>query len=278
MDTYLLIIILLIAISCLISIFGSIVGFGGGIFMVPILITIFHYPLEIAVGSVMVSLIPSSLLSTYINRKQGFVDFRMGILLEIPTIVGVILGSLMLSFLSSERLEILFALMVFLLGISFFLKIKSKTKRKIRLFYHLNKMKPRMIIKNPGHFVAYRISIWMIGFFGFLSGSLAGLFGIGGGFMKTPIMIKVFKIPAKIAAATALFMIVITSFVGSISHYLQGHVDFVQAWPIIVGFAFGALAGQRLNVKIKDKVLEKMIGFALLLASLVMLSNFVING
>lgn len=278
MSPDLLLILILIAISFLISLFGSIVGFGGGIFMVPILITIFHYKLDAAVGAAMVSLIPSALMSTYLNRKEGNVDFKMGMLLEAPTMVGVVLGSLLITYISAKRLEILFALMVLILGSTFFIKIKKYKNHDLGVFYRLNKLKPRFVIKNARKMVAYRVSLYMVLLFGMLSGTLAGLFGVGGGFMKTPIMLKVFKIPAKIAAATALFMIVITSITGSISHYLQGHIIWEKAWPVMLGFALGAIGGHKINTHIQSAILEKLIGFALILAGLIMMSNFVING
>ena len=272
-----LLLILLIAISFLISVFGSILGFGGGIFMVPILITIFHYKLDVAVGAGMISLIPSSLISTYINRKKNKVDFKMGALLEVPTVIGVLFGSILLSYISAKGLEIVFALMVLLLGLSFFVKLKKYKNHELGVFYRLNKLKPRFVIKNNMHHAAYRVSLYMVVIFGMLSGTLAGLFGVGGGFMKTPIMIKVFKIPANIAVATALFMIVITSITGTISHYIQGHVYFEKAWPIMVGFTLGAIAAHKLNTHIKAAILEKMIGFSLVMAALLMMSNFIIN-
>lgn len=252
-------------------------GFGGGIFIVPILITVFHYNLDVAVGAAMISLIPSALISTYLNRKEGNVDFKMGLFLEAPTIIGVVLGSLLISFISAKRLEIVFALMVMILGLSFFIKLKKYKNHELGVFYRLNKLKPRFVIRNATNFVAYRVSLYMVIVFGMLSGLLAGLFGVGGGFMKTPIMIKVFKIPANIAAATALFMIVITSITGTISHSLQGHVRMDKTWPIMVGFILGALVASKLNTHIKGAILEKLVGFSLILASLLMMANFVIN-
>ena len=83
--------------------------------------------------------------------------------------------------------------------------------------------------------------------------------------------------PAKIATATALFMIVITSTTGTFSHFILGHIQFDKAWPIMLGFAAGALGGQRLNLKMKNKTLEKLIGMGLVLAALVMMSNFIIK-
>ncbi|MGS0749254.1 sulfite exporter TauE/SafE family protein [Halpernia sp. GG3] len=272
-----LVLISLVIISAVISLYGSLVGFGGGIFMVPILITFFKYPLHLAVGTCMISLVGSAFISTYYNRKNSFVDFKMGTLLEIPTIIGVIIGSLLLSYIAADKLEYLFAAMVFFLGLSFFVKTKSKNQSKDGFFVRLNKMKPRIVIKNHRNFVAYRASLAMVLFFGSVSGVLAGLFGVGGGFMKTPIMLKVFKIPPKIATATALFMIVITSVTGSVSHYLQGHIDFNKSWPVILGFALGAIGGKKINTHLQDKTLEKMIGSGLLIAAIVMTANFLYN-
>ncbi len=266
--------LLIVIVGLLISLFGSVVGFGGGIFMVPILVTVFGYDMNVAVGAAIVSLIPSTLISTLLNRKEGRVDFRMGILLELPTMLGVIIGSLLLTYISTNHASILFALMVFAIGISFFVRKRSGKTEKEGTFYKLNKIKPRFVIKNPDNFVAYRISLVMDLFFGLTAGTLAGLFGVGGGFLKTPIMLKVFKIPAKIAAATTLFMIFITSVTGTVSHALQGNIILTKAWPVVLGFAIGAVIGHRVNAHIKEAILEKLIGFSLLAAGLMMLANF----
>lgn len=275
-----LLITLLILTGLLISLFGSIVGFGGGIFMVPILVTFFGYDLDIAAGTAMISLVPSSLISTLLNRRQGHVDYRMGILLEIPTMIGVVLGSFILTYFSTQGdlliLEVVFALMIFIIGLSFFFKTNKNKPEDQQFFYRLNKLKPRFVIKNPQNFVAYRVSLFMDLFFGLIAGALAGLFGVGGGFMKTPIMLKVFKIPAKIAAATALFMIVITSVTGSVMHSLQGHILLDKAWPVALGFSLGAIIGYKINAHLKEALLERLIGVSLVTAGLMMVFKFIL--
>jgi len=276
MDPYIITPLLIVLIGFTVSSFGNLIGFGGGIFMVPILVTIFHYPLAIAVGSVMFSLIFSSLMATYRLRRKGHVDFKMGILLEVPTMGGVILGSLLLSYISTAGLEILFSILVFILGLSFWLK-KAKTgdaSAKPDLFSRMNQWKPGLVIHHKEMNLTYRASVGLILFFGLSAGTLAGLFGIGGGFLKTPIMLRVFKMPVKVATATALFMILITSITGSLSHYIQGHILLSHAWPVMIGFAGGAIAGNRLTPTIGDEVLEKLIGLGLILAALVMFANF----
>ena len=75
---------ILVALGLLISLYGSIVGFGGGIFMVPILVAVFGFDMDIAAGSLMLSLVPSSLISTMLNKKKGQVEFKVGMLLKCP--------------------------------------------------------------------------------------------------------------------------------------------------------------------------------------------------
>jgi uncharacterized membrane protein YfcA len=54
----------LFAVGFIVSAFGTIVGFGGGVFMVPILVLIFNIPIQLAIGCVILALFPSALNST----------------------------------------------------------------------------------------------------------------------------------------------------------------------------------------------------------------------
>ena len=56
--------ILILLLALLFAAFGTIVGFGGGIFMIPILVIGFILPIHVAVGSVILALFPGSLVSS----------------------------------------------------------------------------------------------------------------------------------------------------------------------------------------------------------------------
>lgn len=249
------------------------IGFGGGVFIVPILVAFFDYSLKTAVGSVMLALIPSSMLSTYYNGLSGNTNYKMGILLEVPTVVGTVLGSMLLAFLPIKPLEFIFGVILILLGLSFMLPKRKKNNREDDWMTRLNKIPPVFIIKTRKHYSASRASLWLAILFGSFSGIIAGLFGVGGGFLKTPIMVKVFKIPAKIASSTALFMIVITSTTGTISHYLLGHVYLNESLPVVIGFVGGAYVGKHIHTNISPTTLEKAIGLGLIVAALIMIVN-----
>lgn len=266
-------IILIFFCSVLFSAFGTVVGFGGGIFMIPMLIIFFNVPINIAVGSVILALLPGSLISTYFNFKAEKIDYLAGIYLEVPTIVGTVLGALLTAIIPLFILEIIFAVFVTSVGVYTYTKgQKNKIKMsKDNIFFKLNKIGPRVVRRSETG--AYRISFLLALAFGIMAGMMAGLFGIGGGFLKTPIMVNVFGIPPSVAAATALFMIVFTSLTGSISHYMLGHINTTHSLPIVAGFIVGAFTGNQFNLKISEKTLTKLIGAGLILAGVAVVLN-----
>ncbi len=257
--------ILITICAVLVSAFGTVVGFGGGVFMIPILVIFFHVPIKFAISSVLLALLPGSLISTLFNAKQKKIDYKGGIILEIPTILGTILGSYLTALLPTLIIEIIFALFISMVGIY---NIKTahtdNSKHKNSIFYKLNQIGPG--IERNSQFGFYRMSHLLTIVFGMLAGMLAGLLGIGGGFLKTPIMVNVFNIPPFVASATALFMIIFTSATGSVSHYLLGNLYFTNALPVVIGFVLGAFIGNSINVRISEIMLRKLIGFGLLLA------------
>lgn len=259
-------IFLIILTGIIVSAFGTVIGFGGGVFMIPVLIIFFHLPINLAVGSVILALFPGSLISTIFNHRNKTIDYKSGIILEIPTMLGTIAGSFLTAILPAFISEILFSIFICMVGIYMFRKgLNGEIKQVENSFFNkLNKIGPG-ITRNT-KYGTYRMSYLLSLIFGMMAGIMAGFFGIGGGFLKTPIMVNVFNIPPSIAASTALFMIVITSLTGSVSHYMLGHITAQYSLPVVAGFVIGAFAGNSLSIKISEKLLTQLIGIGLLLA------------
>lgn len=76
------------------------------------------------------------------------------------------------------------------------------------------------------------------GFVGFLS----GIFGVGGGFLMTPLLIM-FGIPATVAAASDSNQIVGASTSGTLAHWRLGNVDFKMGILLMIGGVFGGTIG-----------------------------------
>ena len=87
------------------------------------------------------------------------------------------------------------------------------------------------------------ISIWMVLGVGLLTGILAGSLGVGGGFIRMPMLVYVLGIPTHIAVGTDLFEIVFSSGFGTLTHALKGNVDILIALVMQTGAALGAQIG-----------------------------------
>ena len=77
---------------------------------------------------------------------------------------------------------------------------------------------------------------------GFVVGLLSGLFGVGGGFLMTPLLIMI-GIPPTVAAASDSNQIVAASASGTYAHYRLGNVDFKMGIYLLIGGVIGGTGG-----------------------------------
>jgi len=77
---------------------------------------------------------------------------------------------------------------------------------------------------------------------GGIVGFLSGLFGVGGGFLMTPLLIMA-GIPSTVAAASDSAQIVAASTSGSYAHYRMGNVDFKMGFLLLIGGVIGGTVG-----------------------------------
>lgn len=271
--------LLIFFLGVVVSGFGTMIGFGGGVFMVPILIIFFGYNIEIAIGATMSALVPGSIIASVFNFRDRSIDYLVGTLIQLPAVAGTILGAFLVAFLPVESLQLIFALFVLVIGI-FMLKPKDKSYhvRHTGMMYRIRRIPTSFIRRNRKRHLAYRLNGGVVSVFGFSSGIVAGLFGIGGGFIQTPMMIKLFRMPTSIATSTSLFILVITSITGFISHYLLGNVLWSRTLPLVAAFAIGAIFGNLLKKSRPQSTnTELLIGLGLLLAGIGVLLNLAIK-
>ena len=73
-------------------------------------------------------------------------------------------------------------------------------------------------------------------------GILSGMFGVGGGFLTTPLLIF-YGIPPSVAVASATTQITGASVTGVMAHSRRGGVDLQMGAVVVVGGVFGSLLG-----------------------------------
>ena len=113
---------------------------------------------------------------------------------------------------------------------------------------------------------------------GALAGTMAGLFGIGGGLVIVPVLIFSFDlqgvssdIAAHLAVGTSLATIVFTSISSIRSHHLHGAVRWEIFRPMTAGIVLGAVVGAWTASMLSGEVLELLIGVFVILVALKML-------
>jgi uncharacterized membrane protein YfcA len=101
-------------------------------------------------------------------------------------------------------------------------------------------MNPFLYLVIAGNSVSIPLLIGL----GLAVGFLSGLFGVGGGFLMTPLLIMA-GIPPTVAAATDSNQIVAASASGALAHYRMGNVDLKMGILLLLGGFAGGTGGFR---------------------------------
>ena len=101
---------------------------------------------------------------------------------------------------------------------------------------------------------------------GVVSGLFAAMFGIGGGVVIVPLLILLTKMPARMAAATSLATLILTSLMGVIRSSGSDHIDWVAALVIGAPAVVGVLIGIRFQKRLPAEWL--ILGFGLFVVAI----------
>src|ERR1700761_8145608 len=77
---------------------------------------------------------------------------------------------------------------------------------------------------------------------GLIMGFLSGVFGVGGGFLLTPLLIFI-GVPQPVAVASSANQLVGASVSGVVNYWRRGSVDFKMGGMLVGGGFFGSLGG-----------------------------------
>ncbi|WP_172982534.1 sulfite exporter TauE/SafE family protein [Phyllobacterium sp. SYP-B3895] len=86
------------------------------------------------------------------------------------------------------------------------------------------------------------VNIFVLFFMGAAVGFLSGMFGVGGGFLITPLLIF-YNIPPAVAVATGANQVIASSFSGALTHFKRGSLDVKLGSLLVVGGIVGSAIG-----------------------------------
>jgi uncharacterized membrane protein YfcA len=240
--------LLVLGISYFAGLLGSLVGVGGGIIVVPALTLLLGVSIQKAIAASIISVIATSSGAAASYVSERIANMRLGMLLEVATVIGALSGAFLADYISGRGLFLTFALVLFYTVYSM---VKPKGPQAAvavpdpladRLRLHGS-----FFDRSLGREVAYRISRTKLGLgVSYFAGVASGLLGIGGGVLKVPVMNVAMGMPIKACTATSNFMIGVTAATSAAVYLMRGEVLPFVAAPVAVGVLLGAKTGARL--------------------------------
>ena len=261
----------LIAISFIAGYGGALLGLGGGILIVPVLTLGFGVPIRVAIGASLVSVVATSAGASAAFVREGFTNIRVAITLEVATVVGSLLGSLITGLISPRAVQLIFGVA---LAASALASLRIRHEEGVRVVPDVWSKRLGLGGSYPGKGGAridYEVTRVPLGMSLMLvAGATSGLLGIGAGALKVAAMDIGMRLPLKVSSATSNFMIGVTAAAGALVYLVRGDVSAVIAGPVAFGVASGALLGGRALVNADTRNVRKIFVVVLVIISMEM--------
>jgi uncharacterized membrane protein YfcA len=255
------------------GLFGSLLGLGGGILIVPLLTLGFGLALIKAVGVSLVCVIVTSGAAAGVYLERHVANLRLGMTLELFTACGALVGGLVAFLLPERVLQLLFGGLLVYVALTMARRREparpvddapgpaiddgndaetpDETDRAATGGATDDSLAARM--SGPGYRV-HRLGFGALGSVG--AGVVSALLGIGGGLIKVPVIHVVMGVPLRVATATSNLMIGITASASAIIYLLRGGIDPYVAAPTAIGVFLGASLGSRAAHRIDVRILR----------------------
>lgn len=223
-------------------------GGGGSILAVPLLVYVVGENIHLAIGTSLVAVGVTSLISSVSYMRQSLVKFRIAFFMAAPGLVSTYLGALVNKQIKGPVLLLTFALLMIYIGFLMATK-KAPVKNEVSDSTHINY--PRILI------------------LGFLTGLASGFFGIGGGFLLVPALFLGANLKMKEAIATSLFIIFLFGMFGLASYLIQGReINLLISGVFVVGGSVGGIIGAFYAKRIDQLWLRRIFSIFIILIGL----------
>jgi uncharacterized membrane protein YfcA len=249
-------------IALLAGAFGSVLGIGGGLFIIPSLNLFLGVQLKTAIAASIVAVIATSLAGGHVYVRNGVADLRLGLILALATAPSAVVGAILATHVNARVLAAVFAVV---LGASAYRMVASArsggpstagaiTHAPSRLRFRAGYREP-----STGELIPYRISRIPLGVAtSTVAGLVSGMLGVGGGIVQVPVMTLLMGVPIKVATTTSTYIIGITAMAGAFVYYNHrpSLVDPSLAVPVTIGVFIGASIGSRVLGRVSQRTLR----------------------
>lgn len=221
--------------SLAIGLFMGIIGGGGGGIYLIIIMIFFHQNVQNSIGmSLILSTITlSGAALQYFIKKQIKIDYFITI--SLFGIIGVLIGSLLIKFISENIIKVAIISVFVLSGLSSLLKIKSNCNND-----RVAKAAKKMHLLIP---------------LGLFSGFITGSLGLSGATPLSSLLIGLLNFSPYFAVGTTTLIALVLNLTGAIFHASNTNMNMQILVILGIGSAIGAVFGAKLASKINRKIL-----------------------
>src|SRR6185295_11530793 len=163
---------------------GALLGLGGGVFLVPFLNLVLGFPFAVAAAISLTTVIATSSSVSAGRAGKQLINMRLGMLLEVATAAGSLLGGVTAQMLGQQTLQKLFGVTTAIVAIIMMSRLQ---RRNVILDPDADTgiLGGRYYEAESAATVCYRVKRLPVAVIAsFIAGNLSSLLGIGGGFIK----------------------------------------------------------------------------------------------
>jgi uncharacterized membrane protein YfcA len=247
--------------SLVAGLIGSLVGLGGGVFIVPLLTLAFGLPIQEAIGASIVSVIATSSGAAAAYVRDRMTNLRIGMFLEIATTLGALSGAMLAVFAPTSILFIVFGTVLLISALPLLIKIGEELPQHVKSdrWAQILALPGRYPDQKAGREVAYEVTRVPAGFsMMYVAGLISGLLGIGSGTFKVLAMDTAMRLPMKVSTTTSNFMIGVTAAASAGIYFERGDIHPLVAAPVALGVLLGATIGAKTLARLSNTTLRKL--------------------
>jgi uncharacterized protein len=237
---------------------GAMSGMGGGVILIPAL-TLLGVNIKHAIAVSILSVIATSSGSASAYVRDHITNLKVGMFLEMFTMVGALAGAAITLAIAPRPLFIAFGLVLFGSWLALLIAGNASwhevtVQDRFTRWLELEGSYPDQVL---GQTVRYKARRAYLGApLMFVAGMIAGLLGIGAGAVKVLIHDLVMGLPPKVSTTTSNLIIGVTALAGTSVYLAAGLILPGLAGPVILGVVIGAFLGTRLLVRLSNQAVR----------------------
>lgn len=217
-------------------------GVGGGILVVPGLMAVAGFSQRLASGTSLAVIVPLASVGVITYATHGSVSWTGALLLAAGAMVGSQIGTWLLVRIPPRALQIFFGIFVIATIVSLFLVVPDRDAE-----FHVN--------------VLQAVTLAILGL---ITGTLAGLLGIGGGIVVVPALMLIFGTSDLVARGTSLLMMIPAAVTGTIANSRRKNVDLLAAIAVALPACLTTFLGSKTATMVSPELANTL--FAVFLA------------